>query len=82
MRRARLPIYRQIVEMAIGFADQALKGGRVVGVLAADKRHDAALLNGAQPGGKIIELGQRTLGNLVLSQGRQCAWFALLELVV
>ena len=45
MRRERLPVDREIVELAIGFAYQALKGGRVVGVLPADERDDATLLN-------------------------------------
>ncbi len=45
MRRERLPVDRELIEMAIGVGYQALKCGRVVGVLPADKRDDAALLN-------------------------------------
>ena len=45
MRGERLPVDREIVELAIGFAYQALKGGRVVGVLPADERDDTTVLN-------------------------------------
>jgi len=47
MRRARLPVDRQIIELAIGFAYQSLKGGRVVALNHG--WHDTPASEGPRP---------------------------------
>ena len=53
MRRARLPVDRQIVELAVGFVYQSLKIGRGLEALTTSSGDDAALLNCTEPIGEV-----------------------------